>query len=79
MAADDGVSEGEQVGEDVEVNGVAGRERAGHVGAAALVGEDPEVELGEEAGEVGEGGVGWGREGLDPEGRADLDWVLLEK
>jgi hypothetical protein len=63
----------------VEVNGVAGRERAGDVGAGALVGQDPEVELGEEPGEVGEGGVGWGREGLDPEGRAYLDWVLLQE
>lgn len=66
VPAKDGVSEREEVVEDVGVDGVAGRERAGHVGAAALVGEDPEVEFGEEAGEVGEGG-GWrGREGFDP-------------
>lgn len=56
VPANDGVSEGEEVVEDVGVDGVAGRERAGHVSAAALVGEDPEVEFGEEAGEVGEGG-----------------------
>ena len=61
------------------MDGVAGRERAGHMGAAALVGEEPEVEFGEEAGEVGEGGGGWGGEGFDPEVGADLDWVLFEE
>ncbi|KAL6134560.1 hypothetical protein ACLB2K_066791 [Fragaria x ananassa] len=74
----DGVSEGEEVVEDVGVDGVAGRERAGDLGAAALVGEDPEVEFGEEAGEVWEGCGGWGGEGFDPETGADFDWVLLE-
>lgn len=60
LAANNGVSEGVEVGEDMGVDGVAGRERAGHLSAGALVGEDPEVELGEEAGEVGEGYVAWG-------------------
>lgn len=65
-AADDGVAEGEKVAEDVGVDGVAGREGAGGVGVGALVGEEPEVEVGEETGEVGEGGVFWGGEGFDP-------------
>lgn len=34
----DGVSEREKVGENVKVNGVAGREGTRHVGARALVG-----------------------------------------
>lgn len=38
FAANDGVSEGEEVMEDVEVDSVARRERAGHVSAGALVG-----------------------------------------
>ena len=42
------------------VDGIARRERAGHVSTGALVREDPEVELGDEASEVGEGSVGWG-------------------
>ncbi len=67
LATNDGVSEGEEVREDVGVYGITRRERAGHVSTGALVREDPEVELGDEAGKVGEGSVGWGREGLDPE------------
>ncbi|GMY32399.1 mitochondrial protein ymf11 [Fagus crenata] len=67
LASNDGDSEGEEVREDVGVYGIARRERAGHVSIGALVREDPEVELGDEAGKVGEGSVGWGREGLDPE------------
>ncbi|KAM1484840.1 hypothetical protein TB1_035806 [Malus domestica] len=65
--------------EDVGVDSAAGRERAGHVGAGTLVGQYPEVEFGEEASEVGEGDGGRGREGLDPQRRADFDWVLLEE
>lgn len=67
IPANDGISEGEEVMEDVGVDGVAGRERAGHVSTGALIGQDPEVEFGEEAGEVGEREGGWGREGLDPQ------------
>jgi len=52
--ADDGVAEGEEGVEDGGVDGVTGREGAGGVGAGALVSEEPEVEVGEEAGEVGE-------------------------
>lgn len=59
LAVYDGVSEGEKVGEDLGVDGVSGRERAGHVSAGALVGEYPEVELGEEACEVWETSVWW--------------------
>lgn len=54
---DDSVSECEEGMESVGMEGVARRERAGHVSAGALVSEDPEVELGEEAREVGESGV----------------------
>lgn len=79
FSTDDGVSKGEEVRENVGVNSAAGRESAGRMGTGALVREDPEVKLREEASKVGEGGVGRGREGLNPEGRADLDWVLLEK
>ena len=78
-ASNDGVSEGEEVVEVVGVDGIAGREGASGVGAGALVGEDPEIELGEEAGEVGEGVVGGGGEGFDPERGAYVDWVLFEK
>ncbi|GMY22233.1 hypothetical protein FCV25MIE_17474 [Fagus crenata] len=67
LASNDGDSEGEEVREDVGVYGIARRERAGHVSTGALVREDPEVELGDEACKVGEGSVGWGRDGLDPE------------
>lgn len=78
-ASNDGVSEGEEVVEVVGVDGVAGREGAGGVGAGALVGEDPQVEFGEEAGEVGEGVVVWGGERFDPQRGAYVDWVLFEK
>lgn len=75
----DGVPEGEEVVEDVGVNGIARRERAGHVGAGALIRQDPEVEFGEEASEVGEGD-GWrGRESFDPERGAYLNWVFFEE
>lgn len=63
---DDSVAEGEERLECVRVNSIAGRESAGHMGAGALVGEDPEVEFGEEAGDVWEGSGGWRREGFDP-------------
>lgn len=79
MTVNDGVPEGEEVVENVGVNGIAGRECAGHVSAGALVRQDPEVEFGEEAGEVGEGDGGWGREGFDPERGAYLNWVLFEE
>lgn len=46
------------------------------MGAGALVGQDPEVELGEETREVGEGFVSVGL-GLDPKGGDDLDWVFF--
>lgn len=75
----DGVAEGQEVVEDLRVDGVAGRERAGHVGTGALVGQDPEVEFGEEAGEVGEGGCGRRREGFHPHGQAYLNWVFFEE
>lgn len=61
------------------MDGVAGRERAGHVGAGALVGQDPEVEFGEKAGEVREGSCGRRREGFDPHGRTYLNWVFFEE
>ncbi|KAJ1383698.1 hypothetical protein SESBI_43167 [Sesbania bispinosa] len=56
---ENGVAKGEKVAENVGVNGVAGRESASDVGTGALVCEDPEVEVGEEASEVGEGSVFW--------------------
>ena len=61
------------------VEGVSRREGSGEVSAGALVGKDLEVELREEAGEVGEGVVGRGGEGFDLNGGADLDWVFLEE
>lgn len=61
------------------MDGAPGRERAGHVGAGALVGQDPEVEFGEEASKVGDGDGGWGREGLDPHGGAYFNRVVLEE
>jgi len=54
---DDGVTEGVENG---GVDGVTGREGSRCVGAGALVSEEPEVEVGEEASEVG------GGEGFDP-------------
>lgn len=50
----------------MSVERIARRKGTGHVGAGALVGKDPEVQLREEAGEVGEG-LSRLREGLDPE------------
>lgn len=79
LPMNDGISEGEEVGEDMRMDGVARRERACHLSAGALVGEDPEVELGEEASEVRECYIGWGRKCFDPEGGADLDRILLEE
>lgn len=78
-AANYGVSQGEEVVEDFRLQGGAGRERAGHVGARALVGQHPEVELGEEAGEVGERSAGLTvGEGSDPEVRDHLNWVFFQ-
>lgn len=54
--ADNGVAEREEGVEDWGVDCVAWRESSRGVGAGALVGEEPEVEVGEETGEVGEGG-----------------------
>lgn len=80
VSTNDSVSEGEEVAEEVGVDGAARRESAGDVGTAALVGEDPEVEFGKEAGEVGEcGGGRRRREGLDPEIGAYFNWVLFEE
>lgn len=75
-AFDDGVLEGEKGEEGVGGEGGFGREGGGEVGGGALVGEDPEVEVGEEAGEVGEGFGGVGL-AFDPEGGEELDWVLV--
>lgn len=52
---DDGIAEGDEAGERVGGNRVFGRVGAGCVSAGALIGEDPEVEFCEEAGEVLEG------------------------
>lgn len=57
--ANDGVLEGEEGMESVGVEGITRRERAGHVGGSALVSENPQVELGEEACEIWEGKCGW--------------------
>lgn len=63
-----------------EVDGVLRGEGAGVVGAGALVGEDPEVELLEESGEVGEGEM-WvsAREAAHPQVGAHLDGVLFHQ
>lgn len=79
LAASDGAPEGQEGMERAEMNGVAGRERAGHVGAGALVGEDPEVELRQEAREVREHGGGRRGEGLHPQRGDQVDGVLLEE
>lgn len=55
----DGVLEREERMESVGLDSVAWRERAGHVSGGALVSEDPEVELREEAGEVRVCDGGW--------------------
>ncbi|KAF3451123.1 hypothetical protein FNV43_RR07212 [Rhamnella rubrinervis] len=78
VTVNDGVPKREEVVE-VGVNGIARRECASHVSAASLVRQDPEVEFGEEAGEVGEGDGRWGREGFDPERGAYLNWVFFEE
>lgn len=55
VASEDGVAEREEVREDVVgVEGVAGREEAGEVGASALVGQDPQLQLCQESSQVGE-------------------------
>lgn len=62
------------------MDGVFRGKRTGEMGAGALVGEDPEIELLEETGEIGEGGVEVGDgEGADPEIGANLDGILAQE
>ena len=56
--ANDVILEGEEGIESLIVESATRREGAGDVSRSALVGEDPEVELGEEACEVREGNGG---------------------
>ncbi|PON72615.1 hypothetical protein PanWU01x14_063810 [Parasponia andersonii] len=79
MAVNYSVTERQKVMEDLGMDGVPGRECASHVSARALVGQDPEVEFGEEASEVWNGNGGWGREGFDPHGGAYFNGVFLEE
>lgn len=57
LSVKDGVPKREQVPQNMGVNGVAGRKGSGDMGTSALVGQNPEIEFGKEAGEVGEGSV----------------------
>lgn len=66
LIAQDGVSEGANAGKGVRGDGVFGRKSTGGVSTRTLVGEYPEVEFREEAGEVVEGFLSLG-EGLHPE------------
>lgn len=61
-----------------ELDGGGRGEGAGEVGAGALVREDPEIEVAEEAGEVGERGRGVG-EGANPELREGINGVVLHE
>ena len=57
MSTNNGIAKGEKIFQNTGLNGVAGRERTCHVGTGALVGQDPEVEFGKEAGEIGQGSL----------------------
>lgn len=79
VAAEGGGAEAEEGVEGGERDGLARREGAGGVGAGALVGEEPEVEAGGVAGEVGEGGGERVREGAAPQGGEEVDGVVDEQ
>jgi hypothetical protein len=79
VAAERGGAEAEEAVEGGERDGVARREGARGVGACALVGEEPEVEAGGVAGEVGERGRERVRERAAPQGGEEVDGVVDEE
>lgn len=79
VAAERGGAEAEEAVEGGERDGVARRECARGVGARALVGEQPEVEAGGVAGEVGERGWERVRERAAPQGGQEVDGVVDEE
>lgn len=79
VAAEGGGAEAEEGVEGRERDGLARREGASSVGAGALVGEEPEVEAGCVAREVGEGGGERVREGAAPQGGDEVDGIVDEE
>lgn len=79
VAAERGGAEAEEGVEGGQRHGLARREGAGGVGAGALVGEQPEVEAGGVAGEVGEWGRERVREGAAPQRGEEVDGVVDEE
>lgn len=79
LSVNDGVAKREQVPQHMGMNGIARRKGTRHMGTSALVGQNPEIEFGKEASEVGEGSIWWGGKGFDPERGAYFNRIFLEE
>lgn len=79
VAAERGGAEAEEAVERGERDGLARGEGARGVGAGALIGEEPEVEAGGVAGEVGERGRLRMRESAAPQRGEEVDGVVDEE
>lgn len=67
LTLNNGVTKREKVMEYLRANGAARGERTREMSDRTLIGQDPDVEFGEKASEIGELLGFWGGEGLDPD------------